>query len=116
MQKCFPAYLPIPKCRVGVLHILNLKTDPLLETLSIIFSEQGNMKPPGATLSHSGFVVGGSQYGVWIFFLIKNNIDIYDVYCRIRTNVLDRGTVVPDNSLHRHAQHVNVKCTNLLSF
>ena len=29
--KYFPAYLPIPKYRVGVLQILNLKNDPLLE-------------------------------------------------------------------------------------
>ena len=87
------------------------------KTLSIIFSEQGNMAPPGATLSHSGLVVGGSQYGVWIFFLIRHsNINIYDVYCGIRTYVRDRGTVAPDNSLHRHAQHVNVKCTSLQSF
>ena len=40
----------------------------------------------------------------------------YDVYCRIRNYLRDRGKVAPDNSLHRHAQHVNVKCTNLLSF
>ena len=29
--KYFPAYLPIPKYSVGVLQILNLKNDPLLE-------------------------------------------------------------------------------------
>ena len=33
MQKYFPAYLPIPKYRVGVLQILNLKNDPLLENV-----------------------------------------------------------------------------------
>ena len=47
---------------------------------------------------------------------ILSYIDIYDVYCGIRTYVRDRGTVAPDSSLHPHAQHVNVKCTNLLSF
>ena len=59
-----------------------------------------------------------SQYGVRIFSLydILSNIDIYDVYCGIQTYVRDRGIVAPDNSLHRHAQHVNAKCTNLLSF
>ena len=31
--KYFPAYLPIPKYRVGVLQILNLKNDPLLENV-----------------------------------------------------------------------------------
>ena len=31
--KYFPAYLPIPKYKVGVLQILNLKTDPLLENV-----------------------------------------------------------------------------------
>ena len=31
--KYFPAYLPIPKYRVGVLQILNLKSDPLLENV-----------------------------------------------------------------------------------
>ena len=56
----------------------------------------------------------------WIFSLkdILSNIDIYmyDVYGGIRTYVRDRDTVATDNSLQRHAQHVNVKCTNLLSF
>ena len=33
MQKYFPAYLPIPKYRVGVLQILTLKNDPLLENI-----------------------------------------------------------------------------------
>ena len=32
--KYFPAYLPIPKYRVGVLQILNLKNDPLLENVN----------------------------------------------------------------------------------
>ena len=31
--KYFPAYLPIPKYKVGVLQILNLKNDPLLENV-----------------------------------------------------------------------------------
>ena len=31
--KYFPAYLPIPKYRVGELQILNLKNDPLLENV-----------------------------------------------------------------------------------
>ena len=44
--KYFPAYLPIPKYRVGVLQILNLKNDPLLENVVNDFSEQGNMTPP----------------------------------------------------------------------
>ena len=33
MQKYSPAYLPISKYRVGVLQILNLKNDPLLENI-----------------------------------------------------------------------------------
>ena len=34
MQKYFcPAYLPIPRYRVGILQILNLKNDPLLENV-----------------------------------------------------------------------------------
>ena len=33
MQKYSPAYLPIPKYGVGVLQILNLKNDPLLENV-----------------------------------------------------------------------------------
>ena len=76
----FPAYLPIPKYRIGVLQILNLKNDPSLENVVNFFSEQGNMTPSSplpppppphekATLSHSGLVVRGSKYGVWIFSL-----------------------------------------------
>ena len=74
--KYFPAYLPIPKYRVGVLQIFNLKNDPLLENVVNDFSEQGNMTPPPplATLSYSGLVVRGSQYGVWIFFLIRHSV------------------------------------------
>ena len=34
MQKYFQAYLPIPKYRVGILQILNLNNDPLLENVS----------------------------------------------------------------------------------
>ena len=38
MQKYFPAYIPIPKNREGVLQILNLRMTHCLKTLSIIFS------------------------------------------------------------------------------
>ena len=35
--------------------------------MSIIFSEQGNMTSPGATLSHSGLIVGGLNVALDIF-------------------------------------------------
>ena len=68
--------------------------------------------PEKATLSHLGLVVGGLNMAFGYF----PYIDSYDVYCRIRTYVRGICTVATDNSLHRYEKHVNVKCTNLLSF
>ena len=56
------------------------------------------MTSPRATISHSGLVVGGGGGGLNMAFGcfsledILSNIDIYDVYCGIRTYVRDRGS------------------------
>ena len=118
MQKYFPAYLPIQKYRVGVLQILNLKNDPLLENVVNYFQSIRKHDTPGSdTFSFRSCCWGISVWRLDIF--------PYKTFCLMLIFITFTvgfeptyvtGTVAPDNSLHRHAQHVNVKCTNLLSF